>query len=131
MERRDFIRASAFCAAAGAVGGAPASLVAQTAAPVRLGIDVLADSGFALLQGRRVGLVTHRAGVNGQGRRSADVLARACSSCSGPSTASTASRRPTPRWATCATRAPACRCSPCTAPPASPRPRCWRAWTTS
>lgn len=72
MDRRDFIRAAALCASAGALGAAPAA-----GAPVRLGVDVLADSGFAMLQGRRVGLVTHRAGVNGAGRRTADVLARA------------------------------------------------------
>lgn len=72
MDRRDFIRASALCASAGALGAAP-----PVGATVRLGVDVLADSGFAMLQGRRVGLVTHRAGVNGAGRRTADVLARA------------------------------------------------------
>jgi len=74
MDRRDFIRASALCAA-GSLGAAPA--VGGTSTRVRLGVDVLADSGFAMLQGRRIGLVTHRAGVNGAGRRTADVLARA------------------------------------------------------
>ncbi len=72
MDRRDFIRTAALGVTAGALHAAPAA-----AAPVRLGVDVLADSGFAMLQGRRVGLVTHRAGVNGVGRRTADVLARA------------------------------------------------------
>lgn len=42
--------------------------------PVRTGIDVLEDGGFASLQGKRVGLLTHRSGVDGRGRRTADVL---------------------------------------------------------
>lgn len=42
-----------------------------------LGIDVLEVDGFSSLQGQRVGLVTHKAGVNGRGQRTVDVLARA------------------------------------------------------
>lgn len=45
--------------------------------PVLTGIDVLAASGFAPLQGLRIGLLTHRSGVDRAGRRSIDVLARA------------------------------------------------------
>ncbi|MEO0588444.1 MAG: DUF1343 domain-containing protein, partial [Planctomycetota bacterium] len=40
----------------------------------RLGIDVLADANFALLRGKRVGLVAHAAGVNAELVNSADVL---------------------------------------------------------
>lgn len=42
--------------------------------PVKLGIDVLADENFAPLVGKRVGLLTHAAGVNREGVRTADVL---------------------------------------------------------
>jgi uncharacterized protein YbbC (DUF1343 family) len=35
---------------------------------------VLEDERFAALQGKRVGLLTHRSGVDGRGRRTADVL---------------------------------------------------------
>jgi len=44
---------------------------------VQLGIDTLEADGFASLRGVRCGLVTHRAGVNGNGVRTVDVLARA------------------------------------------------------
>lgn len=43
-------------------------------APVLTGIDVLAASDFSALQGLRVGLLTHRAGVDSAGRRSIDAL---------------------------------------------------------
>jgi uncharacterized protein YbbC (DUF1343 family)/CubicO group peptidase (beta-lactamase class C family) len=46
----------------------------DVARPVRTGIDVLEDERFAALQGKRVGLLTHRSGVDGRGRRTADVL---------------------------------------------------------
>ncbi|MBI2306865.1 MAG: DUF1343 domain-containing protein [Rhodocyclales bacterium] len=46
------------------------------AAPVRTGIDVLAAQDFAPLRGLRVGLLTHRSGVDAAGRRSIDVLFR-------------------------------------------------------
>lgn len=42
-----------------------------------LGIDVLAARQFDLLQGKRVGLLTHPAGVNGAGISSIDVLRQA------------------------------------------------------
>ena len=41
---------------------------------VMLGIDVLEADGFALLRGKRVGLLTHPAGVNRQGRSTVDVM---------------------------------------------------------
>ena len=44
---------------------------------IKLGIDVLEERGFDLLQGKRVGLLTHPAGVNRLGVSSIDVLRRA------------------------------------------------------
>ncbi len=61
---------------------APAT-VAQTAVvapqpyPVMLGIDVLEAQGFAAVKGKRIGLLTHPAGVNRHGERTIDVLRRA------------------------------------------------------
>lgn len=46
-------------------------------APVWTGIDVLRQQGYALLQGRRVGLVTHSAAVDRHGWRTLDRLRRA------------------------------------------------------
>jgi len=43
---------------------------------VELGIDVLAQSKFDLLQGRRIGLLSHPAGVNRQGEHTLQVLRR-------------------------------------------------------
>ncbi len=45
--------------------------------PVMLGIDVLEADGFKALQGKRVGLLTHPAGVNRLGESTVDVLRRA------------------------------------------------------
>jgi uncharacterized protein YbbC (DUF1343 family) len=57
---------------------APAPLpAAPVIHPVMLGIDVLEEMGFAPLHGKRVGLLTHRAGVNRRGEQSIDVLRRA------------------------------------------------------
>ena len=93
MDRRDFLHLTALgslgalagCAggAGGGGGGAVAPTPVAPPAPVApagrtmLGIDVLTAEGFARLQGLRCGLVTHRAGVNGLGQRTVDVLARA------------------------------------------------------
>jgi uncharacterized protein YbbC (DUF1343 family) len=52
----------------------PASRLRPT---IQLGIDVLEASGFAPLKGHRVGLLTHPAGVNGNGVRTVDILRRA------------------------------------------------------
>src|SRR4029450_12253870 len=81
----------------GVVGGAffggetpPASGAAPTEGPApaadarpprarvtRTGLDQLAAQGFAPLAGRSVGLVTNQTGVDAQGRRNIDLLARA------------------------------------------------------
>ncbi|MEA1671975.1 serine hydrolase [Nitrospirillum sp. BR 11163] len=45
--------------------------------PVLPGIDVLAAQGFAPLLGKRMALLTNQTGVDRQGRRTADLLARA------------------------------------------------------
>src|SRR5262245_44642511 len=44
---------------------------------IQLGIDVLEASGFAALKGKRVGLLTHPAGVNRQGISTIEILRRA------------------------------------------------------
>ena len=45
--------------------------------PVMLGIDVLEAEGFTAVKGKRIGLLTHPAGVNRRGERTVDVLRRA------------------------------------------------------
>jgi len=45
--------------------------------PVMLGIDVLEADGFTVVSGKRIGLLTHPAGVNRQGVSTVDVLRRA------------------------------------------------------
>ena len=45
--------------------------------PVMLGIDVLEAEGFAPVKGKRIGLLTHPAGVNRRGDSTIDVLRRA------------------------------------------------------
>jgi uncharacterized protein YbbC (DUF1343 family) len=92
MDRRDFLHLTALgslgaYALSGCAGGGGGSVSVPSVRPapsggastgrVMLGIDVLAAEGFARLKGLRCGLVTHRAGVNGLGQRTADVLARA------------------------------------------------------
>ena len=93
MDRREFLNLTALgslgavalsgCAGGGGGSGYASPLpvaappVATLSGKVMLGIDVLAAEGFARLKGLRCGLVTHRAGVNGLGQRTADVLARA------------------------------------------------------
>ncbi len=93
MDRREFLNLTALgslgavalsgCAGGGGGGGSagPAPVAPTPISPitgkVMLGIDVLAADGFAQLKGLRCGLVTHRAGVNGLGQRTVDVLARA------------------------------------------------------
>lgn len=44
---------------------------------VMLGIDVLEAEGFKAIAGKRIGLLTHRAGVNRRGESTIDVLRRA------------------------------------------------------
>lgn len=45
--------------------------------PVMLGVDVLEATGFRAVAGKRVGLLTHPAGVNRRGESTIDVLLRA------------------------------------------------------
>lgn len=47
------------------------------AGPVLLGIDVLEATRFRAIAGKRIGLLTHAAGVNRRGERTVDVLRRA------------------------------------------------------
>jgi uncharacterized protein YbbC (DUF1343 family) len=42
-----------------------------------LGIDMLEADGFAAVRGKRIGLLTHPAGVNRRGVSTIDVLRRA------------------------------------------------------
>lgn len=91
MDRREFLHLTALgslgavalsgCAGGGGGVSGPAPLAPPPSGPsvgkVMLGIDVLSAEAFARLQGLRCGLVTHRAGVNGAGQRTVDVLARA------------------------------------------------------
>ena len=76
MDRREFVRHSALFATTALL---PAGLRAATTNPsgVQLGIDVLASRGFDTLRGVRCGLLTHRAGVSADGRRTIDILATA------------------------------------------------------
>lgn len=52
----------------------PCATPSASGASVAVGIDVLRERGFALLAGKRVGLVTHDAARAADGRRAADVL---------------------------------------------------------
>ncbi|MGB1128018.1 MAG: DUF1343 domain-containing protein [Opitutales bacterium] len=54
-----------------------AILPAANAARIQLGIDVLEQDGFRAIAGKRVGLLTHPAGVNRKGVSSIEVLRRA------------------------------------------------------
>jgi uncharacterized protein YbbC (DUF1343 family) len=59
---------------------APAKPVVATPAPtpgVMLGIDVLEAEGFAAVKGKRLGLLTHPAGVNRRGVSTIEILRRA------------------------------------------------------
>jgi uncharacterized protein YbbC (DUF1343 family) len=73
---RPVARATSTAAPAAA---APSATAAQpvSAFPVMLGIDVLESQDFAAVKGKRLGLLTHPAGVNRRGERTVDVLRRA------------------------------------------------------
>ena len=59
-------------------GPSPAGTAGEIVPPsVQLGIDVLERSGFAAVHGKRIGLLTHPAGVNSRGESTVDVLRRA------------------------------------------------------
>lgn len=47
---------------------------ADASAPVKLGIDVLEGTGFKILKGQRVGLITNPTGVNSQLKSTVDIL---------------------------------------------------------
>ena len=50
---------------------------ALTAKPsIKLGVDYLEETGFEVLKGKRVGLLTHPAGKNGRGQSTVEVLFR-------------------------------------------------------
>jgi len=53
------------------------ALTGVATAQVELGIDVLQSQGFAMLQGKRVGLVTNQTGVNAAGVRTRVILQHA------------------------------------------------------
>ena len=61
-----------------AAAAAPAAALAlpriQPPEKVSLGIDVLEEEGFGALRGKRLGLLTHRAGVDGRGVSTVDIL---------------------------------------------------------
>jgi uncharacterized protein YbbC (DUF1343 family) len=48
---------------------------AQKGIGVRTGIDVLEDTNFEILRGKRVGIITNQTGIDSGGRRTIDVLA--------------------------------------------------------
>lgn len=43
--------------------------------PVKLGVDCLSDNDFAILKGKKVGLITNQSGVNGTGQKTRIILA--------------------------------------------------------
>ncbi len=55
----------------------PSNSTALSPHPIMLGIDVLESDGFRLLQGKRIGLLTHPAGVNRRGVSTVEVLRQA------------------------------------------------------
>ena len=59
------------------VAVAPATSRPPVDFPVMLGVDVLEATGFRAIAGKRVGLLTHAAGVNRRGESTIDVLRRA------------------------------------------------------
>jgi uncharacterized protein YbbC (DUF1343 family) len=52
--------------------------VATAQASVKLGIDVLADHGYSLLAGKRIGLITNQTGINAEGTKTRLLLKRHC-----------------------------------------------------
>lgn len=75
-DRREFLK---LCGKSVLCATLPSSALAanlRTKPKVKLGIDVLRESGFALLSGSRVGLLTNPAGVDRYGRSTIDILRR-------------------------------------------------------
>ena len=58
-------------------GPAQDALSGKTDAHTKPGIDVLEEQNFASLRGKRVGVITNQTGVDSQGHRTIDVLAKA------------------------------------------------------
>ncbi|MFX1674879.1 DUF1343 domain-containing protein [Paraburkholderia sp. A2WS-5] len=56
---------------------AAAQVMPRAHGPVKTGLDLLAAQAFTPLAGMRIGLVTNQSAIDGEGRRSADVLAHA------------------------------------------------------
>src|SRR5712691_1004073 len=54
------------------------ALGARASATVQLGIDVLEDSSYAQLRGKRVGLITNQTGVDSRGNRTRVLLKQHC-----------------------------------------------------
>ena len=73
MARRRFIPLFTFSVAGAAVN---ANGEEKAKRPFRLGVDVLSAGKFKHLTGKRVGLLTHPAGVNGHGLSTVEVLRR-------------------------------------------------------
>jgi uncharacterized protein YbbC (DUF1343 family) len=75
--RRRLLGLTAGAVASGLVAPAQAEEKARMRAAVLPGIDALEADAFAALKGLRIGLLTHKAGLTRNGRRSIDVLAAA------------------------------------------------------
>src|SRR6204780_2899837 len=58
-------------------GPAQEALSGKADAHTKPGIDVLEEQNFASLRGKRVGVITNQTGVDSQGHRTIDVLAKA------------------------------------------------------
>lgn len=83
--RRDFLRSLAGLAAGGSVsaltscgstGLSGGGVGPAESGPFAFGIDVLAESGFAAVRGRRVGLITNQTSVSASGERTRTVVQR-------------------------------------------------------
>ena len=78
MNPKFFFRLPAFLPVAllamGILPGQPLSLSAKPT--IKLGIDYLEETGFVILKGKKVGLLTHPAGKNGRGQSTVSVLYR-------------------------------------------------------
>ena len=78
MNPKFFFRLPAFLPVAllamGILPGQPLSLSAKPT--IKLGIDYLEDTGFGILKGKKVGLLTNPAGKNGRGQSTVSVLYR-------------------------------------------------------
>jgi uncharacterized protein YbbC (DUF1343 family) len=77
MHRRDFLRTAALGTGAAVIsGGLPAAGAAGTAdvGRVRTGVEVLADDGYRLVRGQRVGLISNPTGIVPGLRHEIDVI---------------------------------------------------------